>query len=38
MIKVNPNNRNETKSEFFPWDIFNSETIYFLSKHIEVFQ
>ena len=24
MTKVNPNNRNETKPDIFPWDIFKS--------------
>ena len=32
MTTVNPNNRNETKSNIFPWDIFTSDTIPFLSK------
>ena len=26
MTKVNPNNKSETKSDIFPWDIFKSET------------
>ena len=39
MTKVNPNNGNEiTKLDIFPWDIFKSHTIYFLSKDIKVFQ
>ena len=38
MTKVNPNNRNETKSDIFLWDIFKFETISFLSKNIKVFQ
>ena len=38
MTKVNPNNGNETKSDFFPWDIFKSNKILFLSKNIKVFQ
>ena len=38
MTKVNKNNRNETKSDIFPWDIFESEVISFLSKSIKVFQ
>ena len=25
MTKVNRNNRNETKSDIFPWDIFKSD-------------
>ena len=28
MIKENPNNGNETKSEIFSWDIFKSEIIF----------
>ena len=36
--KVNQNNGNETKLDIFPWDIFKSETISFLSKNIKVFQ
>ena len=35
MTKVNPNN--ETKSDIFPWEIFKSDTISFLSKHIKSF-
>ena len=38
MTKVNPNNRNETKSASFPWDIFKSDVISFFSKNIKVFQ
>ena len=38
MTKVNPNNGKETKSDIFPWDIFKSDTISFLSKNTEVFQ
>ena len=38
MTKVNPNNGNETKSDSFPWKIFNSNTISFLSKNIQGFQ
>ena len=38
MTKVNPHNGNETKSDIFPWDIFKSDTISFLSKNIKVFQ
>ena len=30
MIKVNPNNGNETKSEIFPCDIFNYDVIFVL--------
>ena len=32
ITKVNPNSRNETKSNIFPWDIFKSDTIPFLTK------
>ena len=28
MNKMNPNNRNETKSDIFAWDIFNSDVIF----------
>ena len=39
MTKVNPNNGNEIiKLDIFPWDIFKSHTISFLSKDIKVFQ
>ena len=38
MTKVNPNNGNETKSDIFPWDIFKSDPICFLSKNIKIFQ
>ena len=38
MTKVNPNNRNETKSDIFPWDIFKFDSISFLLKYIKVFQ
>ena len=38
MTKVNLNNGNETKSDIFPWDIFKSDSISFLSKYIKVFQ
>ena len=38
MTKVNPNNGIETKWDIFPWDIFKSEVMYFLSTNIEVFQ
>ena len=36
MTKVNPNNGNEKKSDIFPWDIFKSDTVSFLSKNIKV--
>ena len=29
MTKVNPNNGNETKSDIFSWDIFQSDVISF---------
>ena len=32
MTNVNPNNENETKSDIFPWNIFKSDTIFFLIK------
>ena len=38
ITKVNPNNRSKTKSDIFPLDIFKSEIISFISKHIKVFQ
>ena len=38
MTQVNPNNRDKTKSDIFPWDIFKSDNISFLSKNIKVFQ
>ena len=42
MTKVNPNNRNETKSDIFPQNIFKSDTITFfyqkLLKYFNVFQ
>ena len=34
MTKVNPNNRNETKSDIFPWDIFKFNTICFFYQSI----
>ena len=37
MTKVNPKNGNETKSDFFAWDIFKSDVISFLSKIVRVF-
>ena len=37
MTKVNPNNGNETKSDIFPWDIFKSDIIPFLSKILNYF-
>ena len=38
MTKVSLSNGNETKSDIFPWNIFKSDGISFLSKHIKVFQ
>ena len=38
MIKVNPNNGKETKSDIFPWGIFKSDNISFFIKNIKVFQ
>ena len=32
MTKVNLNNRNETKSDIFPWDMFKSDTTFFFIK------
>ena len=37
MSKVNPNNRNVTKSDIFSWNIFKSDDTY-LSKNIKVIQ
>ena len=31
MTKVNPSNRNETKSDIFPWEIFKSDIIFYWS-------
>ena len=33
MTKVKPINGNETKSDFFRWDIFRSDTISFFIKN-----
>ena len=38
MIKVIPNNGNETKSDVSLWDIVKADTISFLSKNTKVFQ
>ena len=38
MTKVNPSNGKETKSDIFPSDIFNSDTISFFIKNIKIFQ
>ena len=37
MTKVNPNNRNETKSDIFPWDINQSDIIYIGRKILKYF-
>ena len=37
MTKVKQNNENETKSDIFPWDIFKSDIISFLSKILKYF-
>ena len=37
VTQVNLNNRNDTKSDIFPWGIFETD-ISFLSKNIQVFQ
>ena len=36
MSKVNPNKRNETNSEIFPWDIYKSDII-FIGRKILTF-
>ena len=38
MTELNLSNENETKSDIFPWDIFKSDSIFFLSKYIKLFQ
>ena len=38
MIKVNPNNANETKSDIFPRDIFRSDIIFFGLKILKYFK
>ena len=38
MTKVNLDCGNEKKSDIFPWSIFKSDSISFLSKYITVFQ
>ena len=37
MTKVNPNNKNETKSDIFRWGIFKSDTKSFLIKNILIY-
>ena len=34
MTKVNPNNRNETNSDIYPWDILKSGAIYYFGQEI----
>ena len=37
MTKLNPNNKNESKSHIFLWDIFKSDTIsFFIKKYSSV--
>ena len=38
MANVEPNNRNETNSDIFPWDILKADItlFFFLSKNIQV--
>ena len=37
MTKVNPNNKNETKSDIFAWDIFKSDAIsFFIKKYYSI--
>ena len=38
MTKVNPKNRNETKSDIFSLYLFKSDAIFFLPKNKKVFQ
>ena len=38
MIKVNPNNGNETKPDTFPWEIFPSDIIFQWSQNTKIFQ
>ena len=38
MIKGDPNNGNETKSDISSWDIVKADVISFFSKNIKVFQ
>ena len=37
MSKINSNNKNGTKLDIFPWNIFKSDVIYFLSKMLKFF-
>ena len=38
MIKVNPNNGNETKSDIFSWNIFKSDIIFNWWQNTKIFQ
>ena len=38
MIKVNPNDGNETKPDIFPWDIFKYDIIFHCSQNTKIFQ
>ena len=38
MTIVNPNNRNETKSDVFLWDKFKSDIIFKWSHYTKIFQ
>ena len=38
MTTVNPNNRNETKSDIFSWDIFKSDIMFHWSQNTKIFQ
>ena len=37
MIKLKPNNGNETKSDIFPWNIVKSDIIFIYQKIIKYF-
>ena len=36
--KVNSNNGNKAKSDIFPWDILESDTIFHWSQNTEIFR
>ena len=38
MTKVNLNNGTDIKTVIYPWDIFKTDSLSFLSKYIKVFQ
>ena len=38
MIRVNPINGNETKTNIFPWGIFKSDFIFHRSLNTKIFQ